>query len=155
MRYDGTHHAMPPALSRRELIRGLGAGAVVAALGGLLAGCGRGASAAGGGTASRRASVVITMTDDARFAPASVTVAPGTTITWENASAMQHNVSTDPRKALDQAHAVVPAGVSPWDSGLLDPGQYWSRTFDVLGTYVYYCQPHEALGMIGRITVTG
>lgn len=52
------------------------------------------------------------------------------------------------------SHVALPEGVAPWDSGELTGGQTWSRTFDVPGTYRYFCGPHEGRGMIGTITVT-
>ncbi|MCL5279758.1 MAG: plastocyanin/azurin family copper-binding protein [Planctomycetes bacterium] len=39
------------------------------------------------------------------------------------------------------------------------PVRYTSRprvfqhTFEVPGTYVYFCLPHEAMGMVGKVTV--
>ena len=76
--------------------------------------------------------------DVAAFEPASLTVVPGTTVTWTNAGADAHTVTGDDL-AFD-------------DSGPLDPGQSFSQTFDEPGTYRYRCGPHP--WMEGVITVT-
>jgi hypothetical protein len=34
-------------------------------------------------------------------------------------------------------------------------GESFSYTFDEPGTYEYFCIPHEDLGMVGTVTVTG
>ena len=34
-------------------------------------------------------------------------------------------------------------------------GSTFEHTFTVGGVYDYYCQPHEAAGMVGRIVVAG
>jgi plastocyanin len=93
------------------------------------------------------------MTNDNKFDPAQVTVAKGTAVTWQNASTMVHSATDDPSKAVNKSDAALPSGAQPWDSGLLQPGQSWSHTFDVAGTYSYFCVPHETLGMVGKITV--
>jgi hypothetical protein len=44
-----------------------------------------------------------------------------------------------------------------WDSGMIEGGSggTFSFTFEEPGTYDYFCIPHESLGMIGSVTVTG
>ena len=71
---------------------------------------------------------------DAVFAPARIEVARGTTVEWTNRDPMQHSVL-----ARDSA----------FDSGLLDPGAKYSRTFDAAGTYEIICGPHPFM----RVTV--
>jgi plastocyanin len=94
------------------------------------------------------------MTDSLKFEPASMTVPRGATVTWRNTGQVAHTVTDDPSKAVTAADAQLPPGAQAWDSGNLNPGQTFSRTFDVPGTYKYFCQPHEAAGMLGTITVT-
>jgi plastocyanin len=93
------------------------------------------------------------MTDDNKFDPATVTITKGGTVTWTNTSSMQHTVTDDPVKAVNKADAQLPPGVQPWDAGLVNPGQTFSHTFDVVGTYKYFCVPHESLGMLGTVVV--
>jgi plastocyanin len=75
-------------------------------------------------------------------------------VTWRNTSQLTHTVTDDPAKATNQADAQLPSGVQAWDSGDLNAGQTFTHTFDVAGTYKYFCQPHEAAGMVGTIVVT-
>lgn len=78
---------------------------------------------------------------DFEFQPQSVTINAGDTITWTNTGAAPHTAT---------------ASDGSWDSGNLDPGQTFSRTFDTPGTYNYYCRYHgtpEGTGMAGTIVV--
>jgi plastocyanin len=104
--------------------------------------------------AGGRASIV-SMTNDMKFEPASLTVPKGTTVTWRNASQTVHTVTDDQSKAANKAEAALPSGAQSWDSGDLNPGQTFTQTFDTPGTYRYFCIPHEMLGMTGTIVVTG
>lgn len=72
------------------------------------------------------------------FQPALLEAPAGTTVTWVNASAVAHSVAGDDL-GFD-------------DSGLIDPGQSFSTTFDTPGTFTYHCAPHP--GMEGVIVVT-
>lgn len=65
---------------------------------------------------------------DFAFQPASLTVAPGTTVTWTNAGAVAHTVTGD-----------------TWGSGQLQPGMIYSYTFSTAGTYAYHCSNHPTL----------
>ncbi|HEV7665699.1 MAG TPA: plastocyanin/azurin family copper-binding protein [Chloroflexota bacterium] len=95
------------------------------------------------------------MTDANQFQPATVTVARGAAVTWVNTGQSPHTVTDDPSKAANPNDAVLPAGAQPWDSGIIAAGGSYSLVFDVPGQYVYFCIPHESLGMVARITVTG
>jgi plastocyanin len=87
------------------------------------------------------------------FDPASVTIRAGETVRWENQSIIWHTVTTDPSLAKDASHAGVPAGAEVFDSGKVNSGQGYSRTFSVPGTYRYFCKPHETSGMVGQVVV--
>ena len=99
------------------------------------------------------AGVTVQMTDALKFDPQSVTIPRGGTVTWRNTSQTMHTVTDDASKAASSADAMLPSGAQPWDSGNVDPGMTFAHTFDVPGTYKYFCQPHEAAGMVGTITV--
>lgn len=99
--------------------------------------------------------LTIEMNDDIRFAPDSLTLRAGQTVTWRNTGSMVHTSTCDPATAQRPEHAVRPDGAEPWDSGLIRAGESWSRRFDVPGEYRYFCTPHEAAGMIGSIVVEG
>jgi plastocyanin len=68
------------------------------------------------------------------FHPATITIAPGTTVTWINQDSV--------------AHTVALAGT---ESPRLDKGDSWSYTFDIAGTFDYICGIHPS--MKGRIIV--
>src|SRR3712207_4697045 len=80
--------------------------------------------------------------EDNFFAPANITVEPGTTVTWVQSGDNPHTTTS-----YDGL----------WDSGLIEGGSggTFSFTFDEPGTYDYFCIPHEDLGMVGSVTVTG
>jgi len=96
---------------------------------------------------------VVKMTDQNTFDPASITVAKGTTVTWQNGTSTVHSATFDPSKVTNKADVSLPDGVQPFDSGLLQAGQSWSHTFADAGTYHYTCIPHESLGMHGTVIV--
>lgn len=73
------------------------------------------------------------------FSPASLSVSPGTTVTWTWANgAVSHNVTFD-------------------DAGPNSPTQSsgsFQRTFASSGTYPYHCTIHGAAVMAGTVSVT-
>jgi plastocyanin len=79
--------------------------------------------------------------EDNFFDPANITVEPGTTVTWVQSGNNPHTTTS-----YDGL----------WDSGMIEGGSggTFSFTFEELGTYDYFCIPHESLGMIGSVTVT-
>jgi len=82
------------------------------------------------------AASTIVMAKDFMFAPASLTVRAGSTVTWTNSD--------------DEPHSVVgEAGL--FRSGALDTGESFSFRFDRPGTYRYTCSIHPR--MVGTIVV--
>jgi plastocyanin len=75
---------------------------------------------------------------DFNFSPASITVKPGTTVTWVNQG---------------QAHHTVTHNGGAFDSGTLHPGQSYSHKFNKAGSYDYHCEIHSS--MRGTIIVGG
>ena len=82
---------------------------------------------------------VVVAVRDFTFVPAEVSVAPGTTVTWVNCE-----------PATIDAHTSTSDGEA-WDSGFLQPGETYSRTFDELGSFPYHCTPHPF--MRGTVSV--
>src|SRR3712207_234399 len=80
--------------------------------------------------------------EDNFFSPANITVEPGTTVTWVQSGNNPHTTTS-----YDGL----------WDSGMIEGGSggTFSFTFKEPGTYDYFCIPHEDLGMVGSVTVTG
>lgn len=88
------------------------------------------------------------------FDPDRITVAAGTTVEWKNVGEQPHGATDDSTIALRAGDAAYPAGAKPFDSGILPPGQSFTYTFEVPGTYKYVCLPHEFGGMTGEVIVT-
>jgi plastocyanin len=97
---------------------------------------------------------VIKMTGQNTFDAATITVPAGTTVTWLNDGTMPQSATFDPSKATNKADGAVPQGATPFDSGLVQPGQTWSHDFTTPGTYRYFCIPNEGQGMTGTVVVT-
>src|SRR5918993_6086940 len=79
--------------------------------------------------------------EDNFFAPANITVEPGTTVTWVQSGDNPHTTTS-----YDGL----------WDSGMIEGGSggTFSFTFEEPGRYDYFCIPHESLGMVGSVTVS-
>jgi plastocyanin len=73
---------------------------------------------------------------DFQFAPASVTIDVGDTVTWTNDGPTPHSATADD---------------GSFDTGIFNAGQSRSNTFDQAGTFAYFCTPHP--NMRGTITV--
>ena len=73
---------------------------------------------------------------DVQFAPRTLTIAVGDTVTWTNSDSMPHTATSE-----DDA----------FDSGNMDEGQSFSFTFTEPGTYEYRCDYHSE--MTGTIVV--
>lgn len=87
------------------------------------------------------------------YSPATLTVPRGSTVTWLNKSYYSQSATCDPQQAKNGSAASLPPGVQPWDSGLLYPGQRFSKTFDTAGTYVYFSLPQLSPNTVGTIIV--
>ncbi len=85
------------------------------------------------GTAGTQAAVTI---KDFEFAPASVTVLLGGTVTWTNNGPSTHTVTADD---------------GSFDSGNLTAGKTFSHTFQTAGTFAYHCTIHPF--MTGQVIV--
>jgi plastocyanin len=64
--------------------------------------------------------------DDLGFNPSSISVAPGTTVTWRFGGAFDHAVVSEPSSPVS------------FDSGVLVPGSEFSVTFLAVGTFTYF-----------------
>ncbi len=89
----------------------------------------------------------------ATFQPAKLSIKVGETVEWKNVGNSVHHASSDPSTAVNPAEASTPSGAKPFDSGFLQPGQSYTYTFTVPGTYKYICAPHETSGMLGEVVV--
>ena len=92
--------------------------------------------ASGGGNTSQPVTEKVALSGFA-FAPTTVTVPVGGTVTWTNKDFVAHTVTSD-------------GGV--FDSGSLASGKTFSHTFTQAGTFQYHCTVHPS--MTGKIIVT-
>lgn len=77
------------------------------------------------------------------FAPEVVFIEPGDTVSWENM--MSHNTNS-----MGDEQGLIPEGAENWVSKL---NQDYQREFQTEGVYIYKCDPHYSLGMVGAIVV--
>ena len=103
--------------------------ALVAAAALLVLGAGAAGPARGGGAHAVEIA-------DFAFAPATLTIAVGDTVTWTNADPVVHTATSTS---------------GAFDSGDLATGESYTLTFTAPGTHDYLCTPHPT--MTGRIVV--
>jgi plastocyanin len=74
---------------------------------------------------------------DFAFAPASLSVPVGSTVTWRNSGEAPHTVTAED---------------GSFDSDMIAAGGSWARRFEKAGTFSYFCAFHP--DMAGTVTVT-
>ena len=89
---------------------------------------GAGAAAAGGGEGAAKAEM-----RGMAFGPNRIEIAAGSTVTWTNNDPLVHTVTADD---------------GSWNSGEIEPGKTWSRTFTQPGEYAVHCTPHPFMKVI-------
>lgn len=86
------------------------------------------------------------------FDPVGLHVEPGTTVRWIVRENVHTTSAYHPRN--DRHSLRIPERATAWDSGyLVRPGSHFEIIVTEPGVYDYYCAPHEAAGMVGRIVV--
>lgn len=77
---------------------------------------------------------------DMKFAPESITISVGSTVSWHNLENKTHTAT---------------ANDGSWDTGDMGLGASKSIKFDKPGTYKYHCTHHSVLGigMSGTVIV--
>jgi plastocyanin len=123
-------------LSRRRFFYVLGSG--------LLAAC---------GAINREPDYTVIIRSDTSFEPSNLVVPVGSMVAWHNRADQVHTVTTDPAKSQLPERVSIPTAATPFDSGDLFSGERWVYTFDVAGSYVYFCRYYELEEMIGVVTV--
>lgn len=90
---------------------------------------------------------------DYYFDPIGLFVESGDTVTWEIESGT-HSSTAYTEGTGPATVTRIPDGAEGWDSGTLsESGATFEHTFEVAGTFDYFCNPHKGLGMVGRIVV--
>lgn len=94
------------------------------------------------------------------FEPANFTVRVGDVVEFVNVNGFPHNVQFEPAKipagAADVLNRAMPNRMGPLAGPMMvQPNLTYRISFAgaPVGTYDYFCLPHKALGMTGRITV--
>jgi plastocyanin len=123
---------MNPAPRRRRVTPVLGAVGVTA----LLAAALPELTAAGAAAVTAAASPATVQIDNFAFAPATLTVTAGTTVTWKNDDDSPHRIGDKN---------------GTFKSAALDTDDTFSHTFAVPGEYLYICTIHPY--MAGKIIV--
>lgn len=96
-------------------------------------------------TGSSEVSISVGGGEGLAFDPPAVLVDPGTTITWEwTGEGGQHNVESDENSATEFRSGETQQGADIT----------FSQTFES-GNQLYYCNPHQAVGMYGAVIVSG
>src|SRR6185436_929199 len=73
---------------------------------------------------------------NAAYAPDTLNVAVGTTVTWTNTDSVSHTSTSD---------------ATGWNSGIVAPGGQFSFAFQAAGSFPYHCAIHP--GMVGTVVV--
>jgi plastocyanin len=94
-----------------------------------------------GTTARAQSAVSVSMINNV-YAPPTITITAGTTVTWVN--------NEDPN-GTDVTHDVIDGDGTSWSSDYIDPGQSFSHEYDTPGTYPYFCDLHQ--NMSGTVVV--
>jgi plastocyanin len=96
------------------------------------------------------------------FEPETLTVSAGEEVVWYNNSARAHSITAYEDGIPAEAEYFATGGYDSeaaareaWDgmNGAITNGQQYAHTFELPGTYSYFCIPHERGGMIGQVVV--
>jgi plastocyanin len=90
---------------------------------------------------SHAAEVVVEALDGRIFSPATVMIAVGDSVLWNNVSPHPHTVTSGPEGSPDGL----------FDSGNLGSGESFRYTFTDAGSFDYFCDYHS--GMTGQVIV--
>jgi len=104
-------------------------------------------------TSSPEPAATVEMTNTLKFIPKSVIIEAGETVLWKNTSMIVHTVTCDASEATMERSVRLPEGAQPFDSGRLQSDAEFRHTFEVKGTYKYFCKPHEGANMVGIVEV--
>jgi plastocyanin len=139
-----------PTLTRRALLRATAGAGAAGATAGIT-----GTAAAQDGTTH-----TVEMTDGLVFDPDELPIEPGDTVVWETVGSVGHSVTAYEDGIPEEADYFASGGFDTEDAardsypeGDVGSGESYEHTFEVEGTYDYFCIPHEGAGMLGTINV--
>ena len=97
------------------------------------------------------------------FVPAEISVTVGDTLVWGNNNDRPHTVTAYEESIPADAAFFASGGFDSESAardgynsdftGAIDPGNTYEHTFEVPGSYSYFCVPHEIGGMAGTVEV--
>jgi len=94
---------------------------------------------------------MITEDSEYYYDPIGLSVEPGTTVEWVNEAGSHSSTAYDEGNGGAEVTR-IPDDAEPWNSEILsEEGGTFSYTFEVEGTYDYFCIPHKTLAMVGRV----
>lgn len=108
-----------------------------------------------GDTGGDAGSVTTVTASGTSFSPANVTIKVGQKVRWVVASGM-HTVTSGTKSGAvctPDNKFCNPSDTSCASAPAMSPGTTYERTFTTAGEFPYYCQPHCAAGMVGKVTV--
>ena len=76
-----------------------------------------------------------------QFVPSELTIKTGDTVKWINNKMAPHNAVFEVE------------GVKSHKQLVFSPGESYETTFNEVGDFNYYCEPHRGAGMVGKIIV--
>ncbi len=106
-----------------------------------------------GGNGNGAQDIVEVEMGQARFVPSRVVITQGQTVRWTNTTGVSQTVTADSIQALQPDYVELPEGAEEFDSGVIEPGGIYQRTFTVPGTYRYFSIPFQGAGMRGTVVV--
>ncbi len=98
--------------------------------------------------------IVIEMTNTATYKPAEIVVNKGEKITWKNTSEKIQTITVKRGQKDDKQIAFLPDEAEPFSSGAIKPGESFSYTFFIPGSYELVSLPNAEKGMQGKIIVS-
>ncbi len=135
-----------PSISRRGFLHFLAVAVGLGAASPLLSSC-------ADPTAEEYQVDIVFQQNDIHYSPEILTIPRGATVTWLNKAFYSQSATCDPAKAGKTGEVSLPKGAQAWDSGVLYPGQRYSKQFDTPGTYVYFSMPKLSPTTVGTIIV--
>ncbi|WP_227373901.1 plastocyanin/azurin family copper-binding protein [Haladaptatus halobius] len=97
------------------------------------------------------------------FNPRKFEVKTGVPVVWTNTDMRRHSVTAYEDGIPNEAEYFASGGFDSeqaarkaWQKGkgTINPNTTFEHTFEVPGSYSYFCIPHEAAGMSGTVVVT-
>ena len=107
----------------------------------------------GGGGGAPNTVEMVTEGSEYYFDPVGLFVEPGETISFVNQAGAHSSTAYAEGNGGAEVRR-IPQDAEAWNSEILtESGASFDHTFEVTGTYDYFCIPHKTLGMVGRLVV--